>query len=248
MPAPAAPWHGTGLRLADTDLPRIGHRIGVGEDVIHAVLDVEARGRGFDSQNRLTMLFEPHVFWRELGPGAKRERAVREGLAYRRWGERKYPRDSYPRLIAACAIDEEAALRSASFGLAQIMGFNHRLVGFETARAMVEHLAEGEAEQLEVMVEFIEAAGLDDELREMDWRGFARGYNGAGYAKHGYHTRLAQRFAWWAREPDTPWSPSAAPETPPVPWSPPEDVLGETIQCACWDDGDVDGDPLLAVA
>lgn len=36
------------------------------------------------------------------------------------------------------------------------------------------------------MIRFIDAEGLDDELRRHDWSGFARGYNGAGYAKHGW--------------------------------------------------------------
>ena len=43
---------GTGKRLDDIDLPRMGKLIGVGEDEIHAILDVESVGRGFDSQNR----------------------------------------------------------------------------------------------------------------------------------------------------------------------------------------------------
>jgi hypothetical protein len=36
---------------------------------------------------------------------------------------------SYPRLAQAIAIDRPAALRSASWGLGQIMGFNHELAG-----------------------------------------------------------------------------------------------------------------------
>ena len=35
-----------------------------------------------------------------------------------------------------------------------------------------------------------------------DWLGFARGYNGAGYATHGYHTKLAAAFAKWQAIPD----------------------------------------------
>ena len=248
MPASPYPWHGTGERLDDLDLPRIGHRIGVSEDVMHAVLDVESRGRGFDREDRVTCLPEPHIFWRELGAGPLRERAAREGLAYPKWGTRKYPANPYPRLRAMYAIHPEAALRSTSWGLGQVMGFNHQLLGYPSARAMVLDFATNEDVQLEGMVAFIVNAGLDDELRAMDWAGFARGYNGPGYARHGYHTRLAQRFAWWARKPDTPWSPHAPADPAPLPWSPPEDLLAETFQCACWDDGLEDGDPLLAVA
>ncbi|MBP1178492.1 N-acetylmuramidase domain-containing protein [Methylobacterium sp. PvR107] len=34
-----------------------------------------------------------------------------------------------------------------------------------------------------------------------------RGYNGPSYAENGYHTKLAVRFAFWRKIPDTPWSP-----------------------------------------
>ena len=202
-PPPIA-FAGAAKRLDDIDLPVIGARIGVGEDAIHAVIDVETAGGGFDGQGRVRMLFEPHVFWRELGPGADRDRAVAAGLAYPRWGQRAYPRDSYPRLLAAIEIDENAALRSASWGLGQIMGFNAVMAGYPDARSMVQAFAEDEEHHLAAMVAFIVSAGLDDELRRHDWAGFARGYNGPSYASHGYHTKLAAAYAKWARIPDTP--------------------------------------------
>jgi hypothetical protein len=202
-------FQGKAERLADIDIPRIGHRIGVGEDEIHAVMDVEARSSGFDGAGRPAMLFEPHIFWRQLGPGAAREAAARAGLAYASWGAKPYPKDSYPRLEAAMGIEENAALRSCSWGLGQIMGFNAELAGYQNASAMVEAFKDSETAQMDAMVRFIEAAGLDDELRRHDWAGFARGYNGPGYAKHGYDRRLAERFRWWQGKPDTPWSPAS---------------------------------------
>jgi hypothetical protein len=41
------------------------------------------------------------------------------------------------------------------------------------------------------MMNFIEHNGLMDELRRGDWRGFARRYNGSGYAANSYDTKLA---------------------------------------------------------
>lgn len=204
---------GKAKKIDDIDLPRIGATIGVGEDEIHAVLDVETRGGGFDSKGRPKMLFEPHIFYREL-EGAERAEAVKLGLAYPRWGMRRYPRDSYPRLKAAMLINKEAALRSASWGLGQIMGFNHKLAGYDSAEAMVLAFLDDEETHLEAMVAFIRATGLDDELRGHDWRGFARGYNGSGYARHGYHTRLAKAFAKWSRIKDTPFKVDRTPSEP----------------------------------
>lgn len=191
--------------LDDVDLPRIGAEIGVGEDEVHAVLDVEAPGSASDYKGRLKMLFEPHVFYRNL-KGAARDRAVREGLAYPQW-KRDYPSDSYPRLERAMKIDATAALKSASWGRAQILGENYALAGFKTPQAMIEAFCADEENHLIAMVRFIKSKGIDDELRRHDWAGFARGYNGAGYAANGYHTKLAAAFAKWQKIRDTPWKP-----------------------------------------
>lgn len=203
---------GKARRLDDIDLPRIGQLIGVGEDELHAVLDVETRGGGFDDLFRPKMLFEPHVFYREL-KGGQRDQAVRMGLAYPRW-KRNYPKDSYPRLQKAMAINSEAALRSASWGLGQIMGFNHEMAGYPSASAMVKDFLDDEEDHLTAMVQFIKSAGLDDELRRHDWHGFARGYNGSAYAKHGYHTKLARAFKKWKGIKDTPFEIDRKPDMP----------------------------------
>jgi hypothetical protein len=207
---------GAARRLDDLDLPRIGALIGVGEDEVHAILDVEAAGRGFDAQGRPKMLFEPHRFYKNLGAGPARDKAVAMTLAYPSWGEKPYPGDSYPRLMKAMAINREVALRSASWGLGQIMGFNHKAAGFASAEAMVRALADDEDQHLEAMIRFIKANGLDDELRRHDWAGFARGYNGPGFAKNGYDKKLKAAFDRWRKIPDTPWSPEPAPKPGPV--------------------------------
>ncbi|UFS64407.1 N-acetylmuramidase domain-containing protein [Paracoccus denitrificans] len=194
---------GRATRLTDIDVPRVGRLIGVGEDEIRAVIEVETSGGGFDSQGRPKMLFEPHRFYLELGPGQKRTAAEASGLAYQKWGTKPYPKDSYPRLALAIKIDANAALRSASWGLGQILGSNHKAAGFATPGDMVEAFCHSEAAQLEAMISFIISEGLDDELRRHDWSAFARGYNGPGYATHGYHTKLAAAFKRWQAIPDT---------------------------------------------
>ncbi|MER8484989.1 N-acetylmuramidase family protein [Mesorhizobium sp. M1322] len=206
---------GAARRLDDLDLPKLGARIGVGEDEIHAFIDVETSGHGFDVHGRPIILFEPHVFFRNLSE-AKRAQAVPAGLAYAKWGERPCPRDSYPRLKAAIAIDETAALKSASWGLGQVLGENFKAAGFFTVQAMVEAMMEDEALQLAAAVNFIAANRLDGKLRNHDWAGFAKGYNGASFGKNAYDIRLAAAFRKWSGIKDTPWPP-AAPAQPPAP-------------------------------
>lgn len=209
-----AEFRGRARRLDDIDLPKLGARLGVGEDEIHAVLDVESRGSGFDGKGRPAMLFEPHLFWRELGPGPRRAMAAQQGLAYVKWQAGKYPADSYPRLIKAMAIDETAALRSASWGLGQVLGSHHELLGYPTVQAMVAAFCADEEAHLAGMVAFIKGNHLDDELRRHDWATFARFYNGPGYAANRYDVRLAAAYRKWRGIKDTPWTPaSAAAET-----------------------------------
>jgi hypothetical protein len=203
-------FRGRAKRLDDIDLPKLGALIGVGEDEIHAVLDVESRGSGFDRHGRPLILFEPHHFWRHLGDGPKLTRAINAGLAYPKWRPGQYPTDSYPRLIAAVAIDETAALKSASWGLGQVMGSNHAAAGYATPQAMVEAFCDDEEHHLAAMVAFIKANRIDDDLRRHDWRGFARVYNGKEYEVNDYHNRLARAFRKWQGVKDTPWSPADA--------------------------------------
>lgn len=197
---------GAAKRLTDYDIPRIGHRIGVGEDELHAFMEVEASGSGFDSQGRPKMLFEPHQFYKNLS-GKQREQAVKEGLAYPSWGEKPYPKDSYPRLQKAIAINETAALKSASWGLGQILGSNYAMVGYKSPQSMVMSFMEDEANHLDAIVSFLIAADIADDLKAHRWEIVARVYNGPLYAKHDYHGRMKRAYEKWSKIPDTPWSP-----------------------------------------
>jgi hypothetical protein len=211
-------FRGAAKRLDDIDLPRIGATIGVGEDEIHAFMDVEAAGSGFDAAGRPKMLFEPHVFYRNL-TGAKRDRAVAAGLAYPKWGTRPYPKDSYPRLLEAIGIDEDAALRSASWGAFQILGENHRAVGYESPQAMVLAFMADEENHLRAMVAFLVTHQIDDDLRAHRWDVVARVYNGPGQVP-AYAAKLAAAYAKWAKIRDTPWSPGTQPAAAPASPSP----------------------------
>lgn len=186
---------GKALPLSDGDVKTIAGYLGCEVAVVRAVLQIEAAGKGFDSKGRPKMLFEPHVFYRELGPSEKRDRAVGAGLAYAKWKPGNYPPDSYPRLEKAMEIDAEAALRSASWNLGQVMGFNHKAAGFDDVFSFVEVMKYSEGAGLYAMARFIVSNNLQRHLRNKDWSPFAEGYNGAGYAKHGYDTKLANAYA-----------------------------------------------------
>lgn len=197
---------GPAKRLDDIDLPKIGALMGVGEDEIHAIIETETSGSGFDSEGRPRILFEPHIFYRLLAGTPEQAKAVAAGLAYPKWGAQPYPHDSYPRLLAAIELNRELALKACSWGLGQIMGENHHTAGYDTVEAMVQAFTEDEEHHLEAMARFIINNHLDDELRAHNWAAFARGYNGPGYAKNGYDKKLAASFAKWQKIKDTPYT------------------------------------------
>ena len=193
-------WKGAGRLIEPNDITAAAGFLNTDEASIRAVMKIEAAGKGFDAAGRPTMLFEPHIFHRELGkvnPTMVRD-AERAKVAAMKWGAIPYPKSAnerYKQLEAASQFDVNAALRSASWGLGQVMGFNHVRAGYDIVDSMVEAMKESEGKQLLAMAHFIKSSHLDDELREHDWAAFARGYNGAGYAKNKYDTKLASAYA-----------------------------------------------------
>jgi hypothetical protein len=196
---------GTGKAVSAKGVAAAARKIGCDEAAVRAVLQVEAAGRGFDSQNRPKALFEPHKFYKHLGKGPKRDQAVASGLAYARWKPGNYPKSSsgvYSQIEAACAIDEDAALKSTSWGLGQIMGENHEEAGYATVQDFVEACMQGEDRQLDDVADLIVHWGIADEMARQDWAGFARVWNGPGYAKNKYDVKLASAYSKFDADPE----------------------------------------------
>lgn len=220
---------GRAKRLDDIDLPKLGAQIGVGEDELHAFIDVETRGSGFDTQGRPRILFERHIFYRYL-PAEKRKQAEKLGLASKTPGGYGKESEQYAKLSQAMKIDEQAALFACSWGLAQIMGFNHKSAGYSTVKDMIASFMDDEENHLQAAVTFIVNNKLDDNLRAHDWAGFALGYNGKNYKINSYDEKLADAYAKWKRIKDTPWRGVAEPPPTPLPPQPEivEDLPPET--------------------
>jgi len=165
-----------------------------------AVAQVESNGQIFarvDGKDQPLIRFEGHIFHRLLS-GAQREEAVAEGLASPKAGKVKNPASQEARwrlLAKACAINEKAALEATSWGLGQVMGMHWQRLGYASVNAMVDRAQQGLAGQLELMLAYVRAFGLEDELREGQWAPFARGYNGPGYKANAYDTKLAAAAA-----------------------------------------------------
>ncbi|MEE7460704.1 hypothetical protein MFUR16E_04820 [Methylobacterium fujisawaense] len=191
---------GAAARATEADYVAAAARIGSGSRELHAVITVESSGAGFYADGRCKMLFEPHVFYRNLA-GAQQAQAVKVGLAYPKWGTKPYPKDSYPRLLQAMQINETAALMACSWGLTQILGENQKACGYATPQEMVAAMAAGEAAQLDATVALMAGKGLASALKAHNWAAVAKGWNGAQYAKNRYDTKLAAAYKANAKAP-----------------------------------------------
>ncbi len=188
------------LRITEADIKRVAELLDVEEAAIKAVLEVETGGRGgFLAVGKPVILFEGHIFWKQLknrGISPDKYQKGNEDILYPKWTKVYYKGGmrEYDRLERARLIHREAADSSASWGLAQIMGFNYRVCGCESVSEFMGMMSENEGKQLELFARFIQGCKWDGYLRNHDWKGFARHYNGAGYEQNQYDKRLERAY------------------------------------------------------
>ena len=101
----------------------------------------------------------------------------------------------HKRLKEAIDLNRDAALKSASWGRYQIMGFNYAAAGFDELQYFIDAMHKDEGAHLDAFVSFVKAQRLDIPLRSHRWADFARGYNGIEYAKNQYDAKLATAWA-----------------------------------------------------
>jgi hypothetical protein len=192
---------GKGQPMSETDMQSALSLLGMDPKadipVLWSLLTVESRGFGFLSDRRPKILFERHIFYRETGGrfAADAPDICAKGGGGYVGGGGEY--DRLARALALCrasGFGDEPALRSASWGLGQVMGFNAIAAGFQNAGNMVAKMQVSEAAQLTGMIAFICSERLDIKLKALDWTGFARAYNGPGYWKNQYDVKLKSAF------------------------------------------------------
>ncbi|AZB23580.1 N-acetylmuramidase family protein [Chryseobacterium bernardetii] len=175
--------------LTEQDYIDAAKELGCEVAAIKAVSEVEAPKGGFQADGRPTILFERHKF-HEFTKG-KYSKEFPDISNPRPGG---YTNDEHARLDKAAKLDRNAALKSASWGKFQIMGFNHNLVGFPVLQDFINAMYKSEGEQLKAFVKFIKANKLDDELRDKRWADFARIYNGRNYHINAYDKKMAAAY------------------------------------------------------
>ena len=186
--------------------------IGCKPAAIKAVASVESSGSGFLPTGELVILFEPHIFWRQLVRQRVDPKVILRAqpdtsdILYEvyRGHAGEHPSQQWGRLRRAAQINMTAAYNSASFGKFQIMGFNTVAAGYKNVFEFVHYLDQGEKYHLLSFVALIKSFGLAKALASENWKAFASSYNGPAYKGNpdtildDYDYKLAQAFKRYA--------------------------------------------------
>lgn len=199
--------HDTDKLLTQADITAAADALGVDIAAVFAVKAVESRGHGFFDDGSVVILYERHVMKKRLASNDYRKDEITQlATTYPRLinskpGGYKGGSAEHFRLSMARDIDHASALESCSWGLFQIMGYHWPRLGFSSIDAFVTAMQASEGNQLAAFVQFIKAdSKLHQALMDKDWPEFARRYNGPGYKKNSYDTKLASAYENYLQE------------------------------------------------
>lgn len=185
--------------LTEADYRIVAAELGVETAAIKAVVRIEAGAalEGFWAPGVPVINFDRSIYSR-MKPATSRKApasmTVPAGIT------NSYGKREWSQLIAARKVNEDKANMGTFWGMFQIGGFNYKICGCSDVNEFVERMSYSEFEQLELFAIFIRNTGMLTYLKEKNWAGFARKYNGASYAKRGYHTKMANAYARFKEE------------------------------------------------
>jgi len=188
--------------LQTQDFINAATKLGVPVASVRAVQEVESRGSGFFDSGRCAILFERHIFYKEMAKVTDANALTKlyqkdpDIINVTSGGYVGGPAE-WVRFSRAFAINGDCAMKAASWGLFQIMGFNYGDAGFPNVGSFVDAMKQSERNHLDAFANFIKinsGGKLHKALVAKDWAEFARLYNGSGFAKNQYDTKLAAAF------------------------------------------------------
>jgi peptidoglycan/xylan/chitin deacetylase (PgdA/CDA1 family) len=181
--------------------------IGVSPANTAAVIYVETAGQAFGEDGRMTIKFEPCVFYEMWGSNHTEEfsqyfECNRPNDRFRESATENFTElhgDHFREWTAfslARTLNEDAAMKSISMGLAQIMGFNYHTIGYPSANEMFNALSNSTKSQLDALfmaLSYRDGTGKSclDPLKTGDYVSFANCYNGEGRDQE-YGSRISQ--------------------------------------------------------
>lgn len=158
---------------------------------VWALLEVESGKAGYLPDRRPQILFERAVFHQRTRGAYDQSHP---GISAPTWGGYIGGAAEYARLAEAYALSPNDALQSASWGIAQVMGFNFAESGFTAPSEYVQAACASEGAQLLAFQTFLQRSGIAASLAAHDWDDVARKYNGPAQVAV-YSGRLQQNYA-----------------------------------------------------
>lgn len=190
-------------KLTNDQIKAQADKLGIEVACLRAVIEVECKGSGFNTDNTPVILFERHVFYQRL-------RAINWLTKSNEWAK-QYPdicnpspgnygkySEQHSKLERASKLNRDVALESCSWGIGQVMGYHWKSLGYPSLQSFINAMYKDEASQLDAMCRYIQANNLISALRRKDWKAFAKGYNGPSYAKNQYDVKLANAYKKWS--------------------------------------------------
>lgn len=180
-------------KLTDADFRIVAEELGVEIAAIKAVVIIEAgtQMKGFWAPGIPVINFDRVMYNRFRSKAASKAGAKGEKVPA---GLKGYALKEWTQLINARKTNAQGANMGTFWGMFQIGGFNYKLCGCSSVDEFVKRMADSEFEQLELFAAFIKNGGMLEALKNKNWAAFARKYNGASYAKRGYHTKMANAY------------------------------------------------------
>lgn len=188
--------------LTEEDFRTVAEEIGVEVAAMKAVVAIEAGSQmcGFWAPGIPVINFDRAMYNKFRRSASSKAGAKGESVPA---GLTGYARSEWTQLINARKSNAQGANMGTFWGMFQIGGFNYKLCGCKTVDEFVKLMSYSELEQLELFAAFITNTGMVENLRKKDWSGFARKYNGASYARRGYHTKMANAYAKYKKQEST---------------------------------------------
>lgn len=178
---------------SDADFDAAAKKLGSDVASIKAVSEVETGIRGsWDPDGRPVTLFERHKFSSKT---SGKFTPSHPDISNPTPGGYGLYSAQHPKLKRAAALDEQSALKSASWGGYQIMGENYMSAGFATVDAFVSAQMESESRQLDTFVTVVLANRTWlKAFQDKNWTKFASGYNGPDYKKNDYDAKMKAAY------------------------------------------------------
>lgn len=175
---------GASLALTPDHYRQMADALGIRPQQVRAIAVIESAEKPFTKQGNPVVRFEAH-HWR------RHRIASRLGQSF---DQAKNSNDLDERWIqfeAMYRVDPLAAVKCHSFGWGQIMGFNHRLAGFETTDAFLDAMRTLEG-QNRAFVNFVtNSPMLHTAFKQHNIQQVALHYNGPRYADNRYDSKFA---------------------------------------------------------